>query len=537
MKSIFYSMIILLNMIPSNIMASTATESSIVFAETYLSVDEKGQHNLLSNYTFDKKNDLFIRVNLEQPLIEYLKKLSPVSDDQDLIEHGNYQFSFHINGELIYTEELNPGAGTIESKSKWTSFMVPLQSKEEIDSWGRFLWNRFLNNGGKKALGPGLHKLQIEIRPYYQDEKLEVGEIIASGSLQIKKNTKQVSERRKAVQKIKSRTTFSVAPNRINEKIITELNQEILLKIFPEVTSMMVIKENQLILEEYFNGARAKTLHDTRSVGKTVAGMVLGIAIQEGHITSVDQKLSEFYDLNQFKNYDARKEDITIKDLLTMSSGMDAFDFQDDSPGHEENMYPTDDWVKFTLNLPMSDQLQSGNDWRYSSAGAVLLGDIIDKSVPGGLEQYTNEKLFEPLDIKKFKWQHTPTGVANTAGSLQLSTLDLAKIGQLYQNDGIYNGLQILNAEWINNSLSRQINIPFLDDAYYGYLLWNKTYSIDNQTHECFYASGNGGNKIFIFKELPLVVVITAKAYNSMNMHEVADEILQEYILKAVLTK
>jgi len=127
------------------------------------------------------------------------------------------------------------------------------------------------------------------------------------------------------------------------------------------------------------------------------------------------------------------------------------------------------------------------------------------------------------------------TGVANTAGSLKLNTLDLAKIGQLYLNCGVYNGLRVLSADWTENSLTLQIEIPFLDDAFYGYFFWNQTFHVDGKSYECFYASGNGGNKIFILEDLHLDVVITAQAYNSTNMHVMADEMMREYILKAVI--
>ena len=139
-----------------------------------------------------------------------------------------------------------------------------------------------------------------------------------------------------------------------------------------------------------------------------------GIAIKEGHLKNTQQQLFDFYDVSTFENFEATKEAICIEDLLTMTSGLEAFDFDPDSPGQEENMYPTKDWVKFGLDLPMDKNLEPGNDWRYFSAGTVLLGDIIHNNVPGGLEQYTDEKLFSPLGIKKYKWQYTPTGVANT---------------------------------------------------------------------------------------------------------------------------
>lgn len=122
-----------------------------------------------------------------------------------------------------------------------------------------------------------------------------------------------------------------------------------------------------------------------------------------------------------------------------MSAAFEGNDDKRESAGNEEKMYPTKDWVKFTLDLPV-DSVGAKGEWHYFTAGVVLLGDIIDKKVPGGLEKYADEKLFKPLGITKYKWQYTPQKVANTAGGIQMNALDFAKYGQLYKNNGKWNG-------------------------------------------------------------------------------------------------
>jgi len=113
--------------------------------------------------------------------------------------------------------------------------------------------------------------------------------------------------------------------------------------------------------------------------------------------------------------------------LLTMSSGFDANDDDENSPGNEEKMYPTSDWVKFTLDLPMDEKRNVGEKWAYFTAGVILLGDILNKSVPEGLEKYADKKLFQPLGITKYEWQYTPQKLPNTAGGLRMSALDFAR--------------------------------------------------------------------------------------------------------------
>jgi CubicO group peptidase (beta-lactamase class C family) len=215
-----------------------------------------------------------------------------------------------------------------------------------------------------------------------------------------------------------------------------------------------------------------------------------------------------------------------------MSSTFEGSDMNSESPGNEENMYPTKNWVEFTLNLPIDKTKVADKKWDYFTAGVVVLGDIIHKSVPNGLEKYADKNLFQPLGITKYKWQFTPQKVANTAGSIQLRSLDYAKFGQLYKNEGAWNGKQILSHEWIAKSLSHQMTIS--EDEYYGYLFWNKTYKLNDMDYEVYYSNGNGGNRIFIFKDQPIVIVITATAYDTPYGHKQVDKIMQDYLIPVI---
>ena len=261
----------------------------------------------------------------------------------------------------------------------------------------------------------------------------------------------------------------------------------------------------------------------------------MGIAIQDGYIKNEDQTLDQFYNLKLYKNYHIKKDQAKIKDLLTMSSAFEGSDAHSESPGNEENMYPTENWVKFTLNLPMDSAKTNGGKWDYFTAGVILLGDILDKKVPNGLEKYAHEKLFSPLGIKEYQWQHTPQNVVNTAGSLQMRSLDYAKYAQLYKNNGVWNGTRILSAEWIQKTFSHQIPIPERENEFYGYLFWNKSFAYHEKSYEAYYCAGNGGNEFLIFNGLPVVIIITSKAYNKPYGHPQADKIVRDYILPAIL--
>lgn len=510
-----------------------ANIGKIAFMEKAIPIETFTQTDFIQTFELNENSYLNIRVFLGNSLTNYLHLLSPQLTADDLTKSGNYQFTFFVDNKKVYTENLNVGAGNAESKNRRTIFRVPLVSSTNEDSWGRFLWNRFFGNGGQDALTSGEHLLKIEIRPYLKLNEILIGNIIAEGELKVIVPEIKINEELVKVQKIKPLKEFQISKSQINNSKIEELNRKIAKQNFKDITSIVVLKDGKLLLEEYFNGANRNTLHDTRSVGKSFASTLLGIAVKDNYIKSESQTLNEFYKLNTFQNYSSSKDSITLKDLLTMSSSFDGSDMNSESPGNEENMYPTKNWVEFALNLPIDKSKVANKQWDYFTAGVVVLGDIIHKSVPNGLEKYSNEKLFKPLGITKYNWQFTPQKVANTAGSVQLRSLDYAKYGQLYKNQGNWNGKQILSKEWITNSFSHQMTIS--EDEYYGYLFWNKTYNVNGVNYKVYYSSGNGGNRIFIFKDFPIVIVITSTAYNTTYGHKQVEKIMQNYLIESVL--
>jgi CubicO group peptidase (beta-lactamase class C family) len=504
----------------------------IAFMGQAIAIENFKETDFLKSFELKEKTDLNIRVFLEKSLTNYLHFLSPQSTADELTKNGNYQFTFFVDSKKIYVENLNIGAGSAESKNQKTIFRVPLISSTNEDSWGKFLWNRFFGNGGQEALSEGEHLVKIEVRPYLKLTEVLTGNLIAEGQIKIIVPEIKINEKRVKVQLIKPSKDWQISTEKIDSAKIEELNRKIAKQTYKNITSIIAIKDEKILIEQYFNGANRNTLHDTRSVGKSFASTLLGIAIKDKYIKSETQTLKEFYNLKSFQNYSTSKDSITLKSLLTMSSTFEGSDMNSESSGNEENMYPTKNWVDFTLNLPVDKTKQANKQWDYFTAGCIVLGDIIHKSVPDGLEKYADKNLFLPLNIIKYKWQFTPQKVANTAGSLQLSSLDYAKFGQLYKNEGTWNGKQILSREWIAKSLSHQMTIA--EDEFYGYLFWNKTYKINGLDYEVYYSSGNGGNRIFIFKDQPIVIVITSTAYNTPYGEKQVEKIMQEYLIPAI---
>jgi CubicO group peptidase (beta-lactamase class C family) len=390
-------------------------------------------------------------------------------------------------------------------------------------------------NGGYQALTNGKHLLKIEVRPYLKTDVTTVGDVIAAGELTLLVINPKVDDKSIAIQPIAEGSGWPISKDSYDKERIRGLNRKIVEKLYKDIQSVVVVKDGRLLIEEYFNGSDRHKLQNTRSVGKSFVSTLMGLAIRDGHIRDENQTLKDFYNLQNFANYSQKKESVTLRSLLTMSSAFDANDDDQKSPGNEEKMYPTDDWVKFALDLPMDDKTSVGEKWRYFTAGIVLLGDILDKSVPGGLEKYADQKLFQPLSIKDYKWQYTPQKVVNTAGGLELRAVDFAKYGQLYKNNGRWNDKQVVPADWVTKTFTKHITVPYAGNLFYGYLFWNTTFKVGDKSYEAFFATGNGGNKIFIFKDQPLVVVITARAFGRWYMHRQIDHLMERELLPAVL--
>lgn len=512
----------------------------ITFMNGNIPLDQYKKSDFLTSFPLTYSSDLNIRVFMDNSVTNYLHQLAPDLSAEELLKKGNLQFTFYIDNHFIYKENIHFGCsfGSGGNKNTSTTFRVPLTSSKGEDWWAMYMWDRFKLNGGEKVLKEGKHKLKIEIRPYVKvDENIEAktGNLIAEGQVALVIKAPKITSKQIEVQSILPNSGWEISNAAFDKKKIEALNTEIANYNLKEITSVVVVYEGKLLLEEYFNGADRSTLHDTRSAGKSFTSTLMGIAINDGYIKDESETLNKFYNLKTFENYEVKKDSVKIKDLLTMSSAFNGSDAHSESPGNEENMYPTDNWVKFVLDLQMDKSKFNGGKWDYFTAGVVLLGDILDKKVPNGLEKYADEKLFRSLNITTYQWQYTPQKVVNTAGSLQMKSLDYAKYAQLYKNNGVWNGKQIIPLSWVQKTLTRQIQITERENQFYSYLFWNKSVTYKGRNYETFYCAGNGGNEFIIFKDLPLTIIITSKAYNKPYGHPQADKIVKDYILASIL--
>jgi CubicO group peptidase (beta-lactamase class C family) len=311
---------------------------------------------------------------------------------------------------------------------------------------------------------------------------------------------------------------------------------------FKKIGSVVIARHGQIVYEAYFDGD-ADTLRDTRSVTKSITGILIGRAIEGGSLPGVDTRVLRVLPerARKLQNRDPRKSAITIEDFLTMSSPLECDDWNDASRGNEERMYLVEDWAQFVLDLPIrgrshlgeaAEPAPFGRYFSYCTGGVFVLSEILAKVTGARTDHYAEERLFRPLGIHDVTWVYSPMGVPQTGGGLRMRSRDLLKIVQLYLDGGKWHGTQIVDAAWVRTSLQPHAQIDA--QTQYGYLWWLKSFSAKGETYPAFYMSGNGGNKALGFPSLDMAVVITSTNYNTPGMHDQTDRLLTDFILDAV---
>jgi len=278
-----------------------------------------------------------------------------------------------------------------------------------------------------------------------------------------------------------------------------------------DLKGIVIVHSGRLVSEHYFNGDSVDTLHDIRSATKSIASLLMGIALQKGLVHGIDDSIALYLPGLPRDG----KEKITIKDLLNMRSGLDADDGVPSSPGGEDALDKSSDWIRTVYEVPMKDA--PGAKYNYCSINAFLTGAIVENVSHMPLDKFATANLFKPLEIQSYRWRQVPVNRITGQGNLSITTRDLAAIGELMRNDGVVNGSRVVSHEWIERSLASQVAIsnsdPYAD--FYGYMWYTKAEPIGDHTVEVHFASGNGGNKIYIVPSLRMVIAITSSAYNT----------------------
>lgn len=258
----------------------------------------------------------------------------------------------------------------------------------------------------------------------------------------------------------------------------------------------------------YYKGT---DLHTLQSCTKSITSLLIGIAIDEGHILNTDIKVMELFHSYNPKQQEALKNAITLQDLLTMRGGFKwdeaSTDYSD--PGNScyilEN---SDNWLEYILQLPMDTV--PGTKFVYNGGITVLLGEIIRIKTGMRIDKWAEEKLFKPLNISDYYWKLSPNGEVDTEGGLYLSIYDFAKIGQLILNKGTWQGKRIIAEKWLQESTRQHVKTGMPDGYGYQWWLWNPR----KDDYQLIMATGFGGQFLFIDHENNLLTVM-----NGWNIH------------------
>ena len=325
-------------------------------------------------------------------------------------------------------------------------------------------------------------------------------------------------------------TTTNLNEVDINQTKLEQLIKKIIhTKEYENTHSILIAKRDKLVFETYFDGYNHNIPHDLRSASKSISSAVIGIAIDDKIIENVDQKLYEFVPKAYQYTKNPLKSKITIKDLLTMSSGLDV-----NKMAEEGNYQESNNWLKTVLEAPIVKAPGTYAD--YGSANPFLLGVILNERLDKPLELYMDEKLFAPLGIRNYINQTEGTETTPYfGGGMHLTSRDMLKFGQLYLNKGIWKEKRIISENWIDESFKKHTRLQDQKEKNeYGYLWWHYTYIIDGKVINSIEARGAGGQYIFVIPELESVIVITSGNYRNGKTRQ-PEKILEDYILPAII--
>ena len=264
------------------------------------------------------------------------------------------------------------------------------------------------------------------------------------------------------------------------------------------IQSVIIEKKGEIITEEYSGNMNGSRPTNIKSASKSVLSLLIGIAVEEGYIDGVDQTIDQYFPDYFEANPDPVKESITIKDLLTMRTGLETTSFR-----NYGRWVLSNNWVEFALNQPITGT--PGGDMIYSTGTSHLLSVILTRSSGMSTRQFANRYLFEPMDIEAGGWDRDPQGYYMGGNNMALSPYALLKIGRMVMNLGQYNGRRIVSQEWILESTNVYTRSNF-NPYNYGYMWWRKTLG----NTEVFFAWGNGGQYIMMLPELDTVISITS---------------------------
>lgn len=328
----------------------------------------------------------------------------------------------------------------------------------------------------------------------------------------------------------------------IKQELLDNLISDIKNGKIKNIHGLLIIKDDKLIIEEYFKDFNRNELHYTASVSKSFASVLLGIAIDKGFIKGgiqgvLNKNVSELFpDYANIIRKDNLKNNLKLKHILSMTAGFDWDEHThpySDSRNDCNRINNSSDPMKFLFERKLIST--PGSEFYYNGGLSLSISYLIERNTGMSVDKFAEKYLFKTLNIKDYRWDEVENGLIDTDGGLHLKAIDQAKLGYLYLNNGKWKNQQIISKEWITETTKVHVTNLAMPD--YGYHWWCGDFFAMDKTFFTYFASGHGGQKIFVFPGFNMVIVVTQQVFDNPfdEINNIA--ILSSYILPAILNK
>ena len=308
---------------------------------------------------------------------------------------------------------------------------------------------------------------------------------------------------------------------------IYNLINKILAKEIPNIHSILLVKDNKLVLEEYFYNYSEMKPHRVHSVTKSFTSALTGIAVDKNFLPDINEYVWKYFTDWDKSKWVSEKYNIQIKHLLSMSAGLDWKSLTLNESNDDIDMYKTNDYFGYLLNK--NQKFSPGTNFSYNNGLSLMLGHIIKNASGLPIDSFSRKFLFKDLNINNYYWDIDDNGITRMDGGLKLRPRDMLKFGLLYLNEGTCQGKQIISKDWINNSTSQ---ITSHNDRGYAYHWWTKDYRVNGVLFRTYFALGHGEQAIIVVPGSKIVFVMTAGNY--MQVEQRPFEIMAQYILPSL---
>ena len=308
--------------------------------------------------------------------------------------------------------------------------------------------------------------------------------------------------------------TISAHAQPLPEWTIAELESAVAERELGKIRAAAIEQSGAVIYRKRFDDKPMGDPVDIKSAGKSLTALAVGMAIEDGALSGLDAKV---WPLLKSDRSDAAA-DITVADLLGMSSALDCNDWERKSPGQEEKMYRRKVWREFALALPLRDyQRDADGDgpFSYCTAGVFLLGRVVEAATGERFDAYVQRRLFDPLDIDGVVWRRSKSGEIQSGGQLTISDEALLKIGRLVLDRGKWQGEQLVSEDWIKHMLTARHQLG--EHVYYSNLWWAMPVRGPQGNTAAFLMMGNGGNIVALVPAYDAVLVVQTENYNKKD--------------------